>query len=169
MSIAEKIASLGEAKNDIAAVISDKGGNVTGGFSTFSQDIENIVTSKENQLVSLVDGTIKTIETDALILRNYTFYRCEALEYIRLLNAKSIGAYVFTRCINLSALVIDTPDCTLSNVEAFNLTKIASGTGYIYVPDSAVDVYKNATNWNTYAAQIKGVSEFDSSVFEEVV
>ncbi len=169
MSITEKIASLNEAKNNIAAVISEKGGNVTGGFSTFSKDIANMLASKEKQLVSLIDGTIKSVETDAQILRNYSFYRCEELEYIRLLNAKSIGSYVFTRCTNLSALVIDTPDCVLTSVEALSLTKIASGTGYIYVPDSAVDVYKNATNWNTYAAQIKGVSEFDVSVFKEVV
>jgi hypothetical protein len=48
---------------------------------------------------------------------------------------------------------------TLGSTNAFSNTPIASGTGYIYVPDDLVDRYKQATNWSTYASQIKGISE----------
>ncbi len=48
---------------------------------------------------------------------------------------------------------------TLSNSNAFANTPIAQGTGYIYVPDNLVASFKTATNWSTYASQIKGVSE----------
>ena len=41
----------------------------------------------------------------------------------------------------------------------FYNTAIENGTGYIYVPDSLVDSYKTATNWSTYASQIKPISE----------
>lgn len=38
-------------------------------------------------------------------------------------------------------------------------TKIAKGEGYIYVKDELVEEYKSATNWATYADQIKPLSE----------
>lgn len=55
---------------------------------------------------------------------------------------------------------------TLESSEAFNGTPIASGTGYIYVPDNLVEQYKVATNWATYASQIKGLSELPAEVQE---
>lgn len=43
----------------------------------------------------------------------------------------------------------------------FNNTPIASGTGYIYVPDELVEDYKAATNWSNYGDQIKPISELE--------
>ena len=48
---------------------------------------------------------------------------------------------------------------SLANTNAFSGTPIASGTGFVYVPDDMVDTYKTATNWSTYANQIKPFSE----------
>jgi hypothetical protein len=42
----------------------------------------------------------------------------------------------------------------------FASTPIASGTGYIYVPAALVDSYKGATNWSTYAAQIRAIEDY---------
>ena len=53
--------------------------------------------------------------------------------------------------------------CTLANTNAFTNTPIESGTGYIYVLDELVDSYKSATNWSTYAEQIKPISELEAS------
>lgn len=39
-------------------------------------------------------------------------------------------------------------------------TAIASATGYIYVPQSLVDQYKAATNWATYANQIRAIEDY---------
>ena len=50
---------------------------------------------------------------------------------------------------------------SLDNTNAFYNTPIAKGNGYIYVPDNLVDTYKTATNWVTFADQIKPVSELE--------
>ena len=48
----------------------------------------------------------------------------------------------------------------LDNTNTFNSTPIASGTGYIYVPAALVDNYKAATNWSTYANQIRAIEDY---------
>ena len=69
---------------------------------------------------------------------------------------------MFYGCSSLTTVVIrNTTKVALLNMgNAFSGTKIASGTGYIYVPDELVDSYKVATNWVTYANQIKPLSEY---------
>ena len=54
----------------------------------------------------------------------------------------------------------------MADANTFVGSGIASGTGYIYVPDDLVDQYKVATNWATYASQIKGLSEIPAEVQE---
>ena len=44
--------------------------------------------------------------------------------------------------------------CSLANINAFDNTDIASGTGYIYVPAVLYNSYRNNTNWGVYADQI---------------
>ena len=69
------------------------------------------------------------------------------------------SSYTFTSCSNLATLIMRaTTPPDLMNTDLAG-TKIASGTGYIYVPDESIDLYKSATNWSTYASQIKGISE----------
>lgn len=71
-----------------------------------------------------------------------------------------IGSASFRECGDLSSLVIYSESVPiLSNSNAFMLTPIADGTGYIYVLDNLVDSYKNATNWSTYTDKIKPISE----------
>lgn len=55
---------------------------------------------------------------------------------------------------------------TISSLHTTDLenTPIASGAGYIYVPDNLVNDYKAATNWNAYASQIKPLSEYDGEL-----
>ncbi len=89
----------------------------------------------------------------------YAFYGCNKLPKINLPSVTSIGSSAFNGCSVLSKVIIGTTNCTLSSTSAFTKTPIASGTGYIYVPDEAVETYKAATNWVEYADQIKGISE----------
>lgn len=106
------------------------------------------------------------------IARN-AFQSCIALTSINLPMVTSIGNYTFFRCFSLTALVLSgTNVCTLANENAFGNCYHILGTtdsiynptgakdGYIYVPDDLVDSYKSATNWTTYASQIKPLSEF---------
>lgn len=74
----------------------------------------------------------------------------------------TIQSSAFYFCTNLKALIIRRTDdvVTLANTGAFSNSAIASGTGFIYVPDDLVDQYKEATNWVTYANQIKPISEY---------
>ena len=66
----------------------------------------------------------------------------------------------FQYCSKLATLIINSSNfLNMSNINMLQSTPIANGTGYVYVPDDMVDTYKSATNWSTYASQIKGMSE----------
>jgi hypothetical protein len=73
-----------------------------------------------------------------------------------------IDTLAFYFCGKLETLILRKSDaiCTLSATGAFTGTPIASGTGYIYVPLALVDTYKTATNWSTYAAQIRAIEDY---------
>ena len=75
----------------------------------------------------------------------------------------SIGAGAFSGCSSLETVIIrkvGTSATPLPVTNAFTNTPIASGTGYIYVPASAVDAFKVAKNWATYAAQIRAIEDY---------
>ena len=67
---------------------------------------------------------------------------------------------MFVSCTNLTTLIINNPNLfEMTSTSMLRNTPIANGTGYVYVPDDMVETYKSATNWDTYANQIKGMSE----------
>ena len=106
--------------------------------------------------------TIKELPEGVSNLSVSVFRNCTSITEMTFLGAvSSISAFVFDGCSNLEKLVIpnNTTVPTLQGTNAFTGTKIASGTGYIYVPDDLVESFKTATNWSTYADQIKGMSE----------
>jgi len=70
----------------------------------------------------------------------------------------------FAGASNLETLILRSSTiCTLASANGFADTKIAAGTGYIYVPDNLVESYKTATNWVTFANQIKPISELEGT------
>ena len=90
----------------------------------------------------------------------YAFRDCSALTTADFPVATSIGINAFDGCRLLTSLTLTKNQvATLSSTNAFQNTPIASGTGYIYVPDNLVDQYKKATNWATYANQILPISQ----------
>ena len=94
------------------------------------------------------------------------FNGCTSLTEMTCLgNITSIAIGAFTYCTKLSKFALPniTSVPTLSSTDAFHSTPIASGTGYIYVPDDLVESFKSATNWSTYADQIKAISEMEAS------
>lgn len=96
-----------------------------------------------------------------------TFSACTSLTTADLPELTEIsGSAVFgsiyggAGCRSLTAIILrHQAVVSLTRTDVFTDTPIASGTGYIYVPDNLVDNYKAATNWSTYADQIKGISE----------
>ena len=119
---------------------------------------------------------------------NNIFYKCTSLVNIELPNTSDIGQKMFCDCTALKkvdigrttpntkgsiavmaltvasaleALIIRCPFVvTLANVNAFDSSGIKAGTGYIYVPSTLVDSYKAATNWSTFANQIRAIEDY---------
>ena len=88
------------------------------------------------------------------------FMNCFALESAEFASLTDIPTQCFFDCESLTSLTLSsTTMTTLGATNAFTGTPIASGEGYIYVPASLVDTYKTATNWSTYAKQIKAIGE----------
>ncbi len=109
---------------------------------------------------------IKEIPVGIDVLGNNAFENCTGLSELTFLgNISSFGSSVFKGCSNLKKIVLGntTSVPTLQDTYVFQNTPFASKTGYIYVPDELVDSYKSATNWSTYADQIKPISELEGN------
>jgi hypothetical protein len=119
---------------------------------------------------SCIGLTIIKIPSNVTTINDSTFSKCSNLKEITFLgnlvkiNSKSYGG-VFNDCSKLTKVILQnvTTVPQLGHTRAFKNTPIESGTGYIYVPDGLVDSFKSATNWSTYAAQIKPISELEAS------
>lgn len=95
------------------------------------------------------------------------FYGNTNLKSITLERATTIKSQAFGSCGKLERVILSAQVvCALENQDAFSTTPIdgsfTSVTGYIYVPDDLVESYKTATNWSTYAAKIKPISELNT-------
>ena len=113
----------------------------------------------------IIDRSIKSIKNDRVTnIGAYAFYGCSQLTSIDFPNVTSIGRNAFSSCTNLASIKLASSQIvTLRGANAFERTPIASGTGFIYVPDELVESYKTATNWTVYADQIKGLSELEET------
>ena len=107
-------------------------------------------------------SNLQSVRFDNVVtMKSATFHSCTGLTKAEFGNLKSISANDFYNCTNLTALIILTPSvCSLSNTNAFTNTPIASGTGFVYVPDNLVASYKGATNWSAFANSIKPISGY---------
>lgn len=72
-------------------------------------------------------------------------------------------------CSNLQALVFsgNTTVPQLASTSSFSNSSFENGVGYIYVPDNLVSQWKTATNWATFANQIKPLSELPAEYQED--
>ena len=92
---------------------------------------------------------------------NSGFRDNKGITMVDLATATKIDTLAFYFCSALESLILRSNTvATLSNTGAFTGTKIANGTGYIYVPSALVEEYKVATNWSTYANQIRAIEDY---------
>lgn len=95
---------------------------------------------------------------------NSCFRDSKGITSVDLATATKIDTLAFYFCNALETLILRNPDtvCTLANTGALTGTKIAGGTGYVYVPDELVEEYRIATNWSSFTNQIRGLSDLDN-------
>lgn len=146
--------------------------NVTDIGNSAFYNCGNLITLNLPKVTNIQNYGIRTcISLKELILPSlysmgsYAFESNKALELADLGIVRSIGSSTFSGCTSLKTLILRKADSitTLSSTNAFNNTPIASGTGYVYVVDALLEKYKVATNWSSFANQIKGLSELEET------
>ena len=99
----------------------------------------------------------------AKTINDYAFRYCNYLKNISLPELAEIGYGVFTGCDNLEYIKIGSQDSTIVATANFG-NPISDYEDYtcpkIYVADSLIDEYRNATNWNLISDNIYPLSEF---------
>lgn len=143
-------------------------------------DLEGITTISPYAFYRCSSLTSIAISDGVKSVGNYAFSMCTKLENITIPNGlTSIGNYAFSNCSKIECIII--PDSIKNiDVKAFDsCTKLArvivkaltppsiqteslSGipsTCVFEVPLEAVEAYKSAPYWSTYASQIKAIEE----------
>ena len=104
-------------------------------------------------------------ESDVTRLRDFAFYKQMTLQTIRLPGLTSIGSQAFSGCTALESLVLGSNIPALgTSVSEFDGTKIMSGAGCVYVPDSTLANYLTSDYWKPY--NIMPVSAYPASSFD---
>ena len=99
---------------------------------------------------------IKTIPRQAFALQDFT-----EVTVIIGTSVTSIEDYAFGGKKNYTKFIIKA--VTPPSITAYSFRDYNVGTAFnssFYVPDESVDAYKTATNWTSYAAFIKPLSEY---------
>lgn len=125
---------------------------------------EGITTLKGSCFMSCSALAITLIPESVKSLDSSVFQTCYNIPYMIIKGARtSLPKQLFYECSGLAWVSL--PDVTavptLSSANTFYYTPIHKKTGFIYVPDTLVDSFKAATNWSTYADQIKPISELE--------
>ena len=106
------------------------------------------------KLTSVVLPAVQVTNANAML-------GCSALTQADFSNLQHIQHSTFYGDKKFATLIIRTQAVAkLDATSAFKDTLIASGTGYIYVPSDMVSNYKTATNWSTYANQIRAIEDY---------
>ena len=106
------------------------------------------------KLTSVVLPAVTTTDGNSMV-------GCSALTKVDFSNLQNIRYSTFYSNKKLVTLIIRTQVVAkLENTSAFKDTPIVSGTGYVYVPSVLVNSYKSATNWSTYADQIRAIEDY---------
>lgn len=133
--------------------------------STFGNIPEGVETVPKNCFYNCTNLVMDKLPKSVKYVYNYAFYNCTSLKELDCLNESyfRLESSAFYGCTNLEKLILRQKGSYVYMADKAVLanTAIANGTGYIYVPDDLVEKYKTATNWSTYASQIKGISELE--------
>ena len=111
-------------------------------------------------------------------------YYCQALEEVVFPKVSTVNSGVFNNCSNLKKIDLGGAITRLSSAfmsyankvtalilrgvttvptlgsSAFTGTAVKSGTCYVYVPKALEATFKVASNWSTYASQIRAIEDY---------
>ena len=150
-------------------------------LQTISSLDTSAVTNMNNMFVSCSSlQTVPTLDTSAVADMSNMFNSCSSLKSIDLskwnFTSTSRTSSMFSNCNALNKVIIrEFGAGTVIYATPFASAHHITGTrnaiynpdglkdGYIYVPDDMVETIKAATNWSTYASQIKGLSELPAA------
>lgn len=141
-------------------------------MSAFVNTIE--VLGDDAVIDSIIQNTITEFKDNIVTLvGSYVFHRCTKLKMVDMPSVTLIKQNAFAECWSLTAVILRSSTLvSLENTNAFNKAYHFLGTvsedynpdgltdGYIYVPAALVDSYKAATNWSTYADQIRAIEDY---------
>lgn len=156
-----ELASILNTINNLPSSGSNPNEYMAGFFNDTIEELDNEYITYTHSYCICNKSKLKKIRLSGLTTINgYAISSCTAVHTIEFEILTKINGVAFNGLTALETLIIRTPSvCTLANASTLARTKIEGGTGYIYVPDNLVDSYKSASNWSTYASQIKGLSE----------
>ena len=107
------------------------------------------------KLTSVVLPAVRRTEGNSITgcsaITKADFSNLQTIRYSTFYNNKKLVALIIRRH---AVTTLDNTTNVLKN------TPIESGTGYIYVPSDMVSSYKSATNWSTYADQIRAIEDY---------
>lgn len=118
------------------------------------------VNSKSFSLCTSIEKIVLPSLTSFISGDNFSY--CYKLKYVDLGNVEKINSWAFVSCKVLETVILRRADaiCELAATNAFSQSGVVNGNGYIYVPKTLVDTYKSATNWSTYANQIRAIEDY---------
>lgn len=97
----------------------------------------------------------------------YFFKDCSELERLDLPACSHMGcgktysAHTFDGCKKLTTIILRAQTlCKLDNASVFYGSPLLTGTGYVYVPATLVDTYKEDEFWSTIADQIRAIEDY---------
>ena len=117
-------------------------------------------------------------------LPSQMLYYCQALEEAVFPKVSSLNSGVFNNCTNLTKIDLGGAITRLSSAfmayaskvtalilrgvttvptlgsSTFNSTPVKTGTCYVYVPKELEATFKVASNWSTYASQIRAIEDY---------
>lgn len=106
--------------------------------------------------------TVKYIHAPDVVTMHGMFRDCSSLTSVPPLNVSKVSkvddvSFMFFNCSSLTSVTFIGAVVPPYGSYMFVGTPIASGNGYIFVPDNMVDAYKTAEGWSARASVIRGI------------
>ncbi len=108
--------------------------------------------------------SVPELDTSSMTSASAMFSGCSSLTSVPELNMSNVTnvnstASMFYNCSSLTSVTFTGNRVPPYGYRMFNGTPIASGNGYIFVPDNMVTAYKVKSGWSAHASVIRGISE----------